>query len=559
MNREQKRKLGVLAVLGLALLVGGTFAFQSFNQRAINDRLRDNEFEVGGRVHDYYNRDTENKDVFVENYGEEPIMARIRLSEFMEIRKRGETSFTPVVLNTERGEVETWTTYIPDGNSLTTRVGDSAAFNQYSNLTFGWTRGGEYAPWYLPTFNHVENDLMTAAAGHARDYIAGAGATDGSTDGATHPGDGTDAYWQEDVTYTNGSQGETWLGASDGTERTTAQNLPQDRAPMTLQQWAALPNEHKIGDFWVIDHETGWAYWASQLQVGETSSYLLDAAQMTEVAHDIRGSYYYGIHVDSQLISPDIVFEDEPQEGHGGSLGQLLDGIRNNAVDDEEFENPDYDEDSLPDAFRFSTMSPGRIFTMAGEQYRYLEDMGDGNHMIILEQGLPRAPSGGMDARISAWYRELDISVQNIVSPVLVNLTVRAGASSFTWSNPDYWNRLPLDLHVRPDVAADVTAVVAVEDGGVKRAFALSLADMVRLSQPGKIFSTQAGRKIPIRDSGVVTQAWRLRIRSTEIGGNNWIVESYSPFSPQIRGTRLNVFGGDRSDDADRPALIIHQ
>ena len=65
MNKEQKRKLALIAVLGAALLVGGTFAFQAFNQQAINDRLRDNEVEVGGRVHDYYNRETENKDVFV--------------------------------------------------------------------------------------------------------------------------------------------------------------------------------------------------------------------------------------------------------------------------------------------------------------------------------------------------------------------------------------------------------------------------------------------------------------------------------------------------------------
>ncbi|MEY8459497.1 hypothetical protein AALA58_10505, partial [Lactococcus ileimucosae] len=300
MHVKNKKKLGIALVLfTLLLLIAGTFAFTAFNQRAINDRLRDNLGEVGSRVHDYYNRDTENKDVFVENYGEEPIMARIRLSEFMEIRRRGETEFTPVVPNTERDAIETWTTYIPEENTLTTRVGDSAVFNQYSNLTFGWTRQGEHAPWYLPTFNHVENDLMTAAAGHARDYIAGTGATDGSTDGATHPGTGEDAYWQEGESYTNG-QGPTstvWPGALEGVERTTAQNLPQDRAPLTLQQWAALPNEHKIGDFWVIDHETGWAYWASQLQEGETSSYLLDAAVMTEAAHDIRGSYYYAIHV----------------------------------------------------------------------------------------------------------------------------------------------------------------------------------------------------------------------------------------------------------------------
>lgn len=59
MNREQKKKLGVLAVLGLALLVGGTFAFRAFEQQAINDREREHDVNVGGRVHDYYNRDTE--------------------------------------------------------------------------------------------------------------------------------------------------------------------------------------------------------------------------------------------------------------------------------------------------------------------------------------------------------------------------------------------------------------------------------------------------------------------------------------------------------------------
>lgn len=109
MNKEQKRKLGLIAALSAALLVGGTFAFQAFNQQAINDRLRDSEVEVGGRVHDYYNRETENKDVFVENYGQEEIMARIRLSEFMEIQERGQSSFTPVVDGTERDDVTSWT------------------------------------------------------------------------------------------------------------------------------------------------------------------------------------------------------------------------------------------------------------------------------------------------------------------------------------------------------------------------------------------------------------------------------------------------------------------
>ncbi|WP_251712747.1 hypothetical protein [Lactococcus ileimucosae] len=550
MHVKNKKKLGIALVLfTLLLLIAGTFAFTAFNQRAINDRLRDNLGEVGGRVHDYYNRDTENKDVFVENYGEESIMARIRLSEFMEIRRRGETSFTPVVPNTERDAIETWTTYIPEGNTLTTRVGDSAVFNQYSNLTFGWTRQGEHAPWYLPTFNHVENDLMTAAAGHARDYIAGTGATDGSTDGATHPGTGEDAYWQEGESYTNG-QGPTstvWPGALEGVERTTAQNLPQDRAPLTLQQWAALPNEHKIGDFWVIDHETGWAYWASQLQEGETSSYLLDAAVMTEAAHDIRGSYYYAIHVDSQLITPDRNFENEPEEGHDGNLGRLLQGIRNNAVEDSG-QNPGANVDSPVDAFNFSTMNPGRIFTMANEQYRYLEDMGGGNHLIIRNDAIRNVSWNNQEIELTSWYGQLDPSVQAIVQPVANEFTTgEVSDDSVTFTGGTRW--IPDNLE--GDVAADITQVVP---GGTQRAFALSLADVARLSGGGLAFSNHAQRAGTnnswwwLRTFGVSGRAWRV------VGGTG--VGQLSASNDVGSGSAV-----DLSSDGGgiRPALIIHQ
>ncbi|MEY8537960.1 hypothetical protein AALM99_05830, partial [Lactococcus muris] len=254
-EKKKQRRLRNLALLSLLLLaVGGTFAFQAFNQRAINDRLNDVQVNVGGRVHDYYNRDTENKDVFVENYGERPIMARIRLSEFLETRQTGETDFTPLVAGTSRDDVENWTTWIPSAGNINDRENSNAsnAFDQYASLIFGWERSGQDAPWYMPTFNHDNLDLMTAAAGHARDYIAGGGATDAVTDGATHPGAGTDAYWSENDDYENGSQGTSWPGVI--ATHTAAQNLQEQRAPMTLQQWQTIPNNQKIGDFWVIDH-----------------------------------------------------------------------------------------------------------------------------------------------------------------------------------------------------------------------------------------------------------------------------------------------------------------
>ncbi|MGL4334875.1 MAG: hypothetical protein ACRCSC_07425, partial [Lactococcus garvieae] len=399
MTPDKKRKLRNIAILSLLGLIGGTFAFTAFNQQALNDRENNIQVEVGGRVHDYYNRDTENKDVFVENYGEQAIMARIRLSEYLETQQTGAAAPTPLVAGTEREQLNTWTPYIPNATAIGMRTGAGAAFNRYSNLSFGWSREGQSAPWYLPTFNHNNLDLSTAAAGHARDLA------DGSEE-LTHPGDGTDAYWTEGVTYTNGANGTTWHGAPDGAERTTAQNLQQERAPITMAQWFDLPNNQKIGDFWVMDQETGWAYWDSMLEPEAATSYLLDSAEMTNAIQEtvFNGTYYYGIHVDSQLLSPDNS-EDFINDGesHDPNLNYLLEGIKNNAVD-ESVANPAYDVDSPPSDFAFHRMNPGRIFTMEGEQYRYLENMGNGNHMIIRNDALRNVSWDAQEGVLTSWY-----------------------------------------------------------------------------------------------------------------------------------------------------------
>ena len=138
MTSEKKRKLRNIAILALLGLIGGTFAFQAFNQQAINDRLRENPADYGGRVQDYYNSDTENKDIFVENFGQEPIMVRLKLSEFMEIQERGSTSWQQVA-GGRRDDLDSWIPYIPEANNVSQRRSDnpSAAFNQYSDLTFG--------------------------------------------------------------------------------------------------------------------------------------------------------------------------------------------------------------------------------------------------------------------------------------------------------------------------------------------------------------------------------------------------------------------------------------
>ncbi|MFK4956826.1 hypothetical protein ACI1TR_02090 [Lactococcus garvieae] len=534
MTPEKKRKLRNIALLSLVGLIGGTFAFQAFNQQAINDRENEVQVHVGGRVHDYYNRDTENKDVFVENYGERPIMARIRLSEYLETQQTSATSPTPLVEGTEREAVNTWTPYIPSAAAIGTRTGAGAAFNRYSNLSFGWSRAGQSAPWYLPTFNHNNLDLSTAAAGDAQDLAAG-------SPEVTHPGDGTDAYWTEGVTYTNGENGTTWHGAADGATRTTAQNLQQERAPITMAQWFELPNNQKIGNFWVMDQETGWAYWASVLEPEAATSYLLDAAEMTSAIEDtvFSGTYYYGIHVDSQLLSPDNS-EDFINDGetHDSNLAALLEGIKNNAVD-ETVGNPAHDVDSSPSDFAFHRMSLGRIFTMSGQQYRYLENMGNGNHMIIRNDLIRERSWDELDETLESWYGGLDPEVQAMVQPVANSFTTGEVADdAVTFTGGTRW--IPNNLEGA--VAADITQVVP---SGTARAFALSLADVTRLSGPRLAFPNHAQR------SSAALGWWLLRTPAPEEAA--WSVRPTGNLTGLVERTASTTGGGVR------PALILHQ
>jgi hypothetical protein len=532
MTPDKKRKLRNIAILSLLGLIGGTFAFTAFNQQAINDRENDVQVNVGGRVHDYYNAESENKDVFVENYGERPIMARIRLSEFLEYRQGTDGPFTQIV-GGDREEPDTWPPYIPSATAIGTRTGAGAAFNRYSNLRFG--RAGE-APWYLPTFNHNNLDLSTAAAGDARDLAD-------DSDDVTHPGDGTDGYWEEGMTYINGDNGTTWHGASNGVERTTAQNLQQQRPVMTIQQWSELQPYQQIGDFWVVDHTTGWAYWASLLEPGEASSYLLDAAEMTAAIEDtvFNGSYYYGIHVDSQLISPDPENMSEFLTGGDSRLADFLTGIQNNAMDGEG-SNPRADIDSPPSAFNFDAMLPGRVFTMAGERYRYLEDMGNDNHMIIRSDSIRSHSWNQLDEILSTWYGDLDSAVQAIVQPVANDFTTGEVADGdVTFTGGTRW--IPTNLE--GDVAADITQVIQGA-GSRPQAFALSLADIARLSGEGLAFPNHAQRGGAsagiwwwLRTPGPSPGAWHVNSQGFLVG---WFDRTNSP-----------VYAGIR------PALIINQ
>ncbi|WP_307984379.1 hypothetical protein [uncultured Lactococcus sp.] len=108
--------------------------------------------------------------------------------------------------------------------------------------------------------------------------------------------DGTANYW---------GAGDTSFAlpvAGDSAEEHAVQQvLDQERPPLTYAQWlnAGTP----VGNFWVIDQDTGWAYWANFLAGGAATSFLVDSKLPQGALADIEGDWSYQLHVIGQFAS----------------------------------------------------------------------------------------------------------------------------------------------------------------------------------------------------------------------------------------------------------------
>ena len=82
---SKKKIAASVGAVGLAAVIalGGTFAWQSISQTALNEAM--DTINPGGRLHDDFNGS--NKNVYVENFTKDgtAIFARVRLDEYMEI------------------------------------------------------------------------------------------------------------------------------------------------------------------------------------------------------------------------------------------------------------------------------------------------------------------------------------------------------------------------------------------------------------------------------------------------------------------------------------------
>ena len=198
--------------------------------------------------------------------------------------------------------------------------------------------------------------------------------------------------------------------------------------------------------------------------------------------------------------------------------------------------------DSPPSALNFDTMLPGRVFTMVGEQYRYLEDMGNGNHMIIRHEVIRYASFDEQPQVLSNWFSGLDAEVRGMVQPVLIPHPAPSMTQEIIWTG-GISNWIPANLASFP-AAADVTTV---DSSGTPQAFALSLADVTRLSGEGLAFPNFLERSANL--------SWWTRT-----GMGSIIAHPGISFLIRTPGTifthNFEVFPGHVGI---RPAIIVHQ
>jgi hypothetical protein len=235
-----KKKLTAVAAALVVLIVAISGTFAWISFNNKNTTGITGQDETpGGSTHDDFA--DPNKDVYVENWGDVPIYVRVKISEYMEVGKLAGTTDAnkDVVKLKPDSEFEDESTWYPYNVAAV-----DTPFRQY------WTLVGGGQKYYKPV----------AAENQVAGYVA------------------------KDPTPYNGSEAGVKL------------TLPAQ--VLDMKTWVL--SGMTIGEYWVGDTD-GWFYWAAPLEPGQATGLLLDRIDKAQKVPG--GTYYYGIHTDTQMAT----------------------------------------------------------------------------------------------------------------------------------------------------------------------------------------------------------------------------------------------------------------
>lgn len=351
---KQKKKLaaGVTAAgMAAAMLLTGTFAWQSISQKAVNQVMA--ETNPGGRLHDDF--DGKNKDIYVENFTDDvegmPIFARVRLREYLETGVGAgdpnaadrETQIT--VLGKEDANISDTSTWAIHYFKEEAAEGADAHLTFHDYIT--WDQDGG-STVYMPTFNKNKDSLLADINGtlagpdgilhnqegdtldRYQDYQRYT-LNQTITGNAIYDADDNDVDEVDDYLAPDEVNGGVLVNpggpAVDGEhyqltqEEHTAQNTLSGTV-ISMAEWEALDPADQVGNYWVYDTD-GWAYWAAPIMPGTATGLLLDGISV-EAAPDQE--WYYAIDVEAQFATVNNWGTKEGQDGfYNVANGGMLD------------------------------------------------------------------------------------------------------------------------------------------------------------------------------------------------------------------------------------------
>ena len=309
MNRK-KLTVTLAAVISAAVvLLSGTFAWQSISQTALNEAS--DVINPGGRLHDDF--DGENKDIYVENFADEPIFVRIQLSEYLALTNNKGIS------GAERENVIIGSVDEAGNRSYEVHLFGEDQQNR-SDKYWTWTTGGSTI--YMPTFNKnkdsLEGDVNGTYLGpdgivtdlpdddRYTDYIAyepGEKATDKEiydTDSNAVDEVG-DAFDRLDNYVAAGNI--TLLDATHTAKSTLNAEFISMETWLNMVEQAGGYDVDAHGCYWVYDTD-GWVYWSAAVMPDTATGLLLDKIELHGVMDD---SWYYAINVTAQFVTADDI------------------------------------------------------------------------------------------------------------------------------------------------------------------------------------------------------------------------------------------------------------
>lgn len=306
MNNKQAKKV-VAVTLTVAILIGGTFAWQSFSQKVINETAGV-DGNVGARLHNDFNGT--DADVYVENYadvGGNDIYTRARVHEYMEYGTgsgilseddrptegifplRGDKAVSdqePVI-----DYPETWDIYLYDEDS---QIEADIHIDSFVNVRHGSeNNANKGAKIYMPTFNKNFDDLTADIKGGLMD---GGDRYDGVGNYSEYASYDDQETLGGDATYSPMSDAAINYGSTTINEVHTAKSTLEGSV-ISMGQW--IDDGYNPGNFWVYDVD-GWAYWANGVAPETATALLVDRVSVIKPP---TVDWYYGLHVEMEAAT----------------------------------------------------------------------------------------------------------------------------------------------------------------------------------------------------------------------------------------------------------------